>query len=309
MLGTVGSGKSTVAAGIVLTAQTLSADRDNFVCRVLENTTNILQDASQLRRGRFPQKTSPYQLYAPEAGLLMLWKERWSKKKVQVPICDVAGEDIQEMIRKAGVTAPNNESYLANARLIQYVKDSDGFILVVPSSRAAFLFDSDFQLEKEAAELVVDPDVNLARILSSVISHKDRSRGKPIKGIAVVVTKWDLLEPFADNLGINFYKKIYTNDGKYTEEIDLAAIKRFMAMCFPATSMELKASGLGDMVQYFPSHFTALRDLNSGAIQTWPDGTYKIKRKEKNPKLQRLVPEYSEKSYIRLFEWLRQFAQ
>ena len=47
MLGTVGSGKSTVASAIILTAQTLSARYPQFYARVLEGgTSNILTDFS-----------------------------------------------------------------------------------------------------------------------------------------------------------------------------------------------------------------------------------------------------------------------
>lgn len=296
MVGTVGSGKSTVAGGIVLTAQTLVHDpRAKFFCRVLENRTNILADASNLRRGRFPVKTPAYQISPPEAGLLMMWRSWLGERKMQIPICDVAGEDIQELIRKVGVP-DDPDSYYASTTIINHVINSDGFIVIVPASRA--LLDTDCQIEEEAANLEVDPDVNLARILSEVVSHKDKSRGKEIKGIAVVITKWDLLAPYAKNMGISFYDE-YDN-------IILENINRFMEISFPATYMELKAAGLPpDKIQYFPSHFQALRN-KKGEIQKWPDGSYKI---ECEFIQNRRVPVYSEKSYVNLFEWLKQFAQ
>jgi hypothetical protein len=289
MLGTVGSGKSTISAAIVLTAQTLSSLRPNFFCRVLENTSNILADASNLRRGRFPIKTNPYQTYPPESGLLMIWKGAIGEKRVQVPICDVAGEDIQEMIRRSQASTLDNSSFNANVNLINYVKDSDGFILAVPASRALIHYGG-LTLEPEAAEMEVDPDVNLARILSAVKSHKDQSHGKPIKGIAVVITKWDLLAPYAQNWGMD----LYDSSGK--------GLSNFMDICFPATSMELKAAGL-DKVKFFPSH-VQVAHTDSGAVKKWPDGSDMI---ETIP--ERRLPKYSEQSYVNLFEWLKTFAQ
>jgi len=61
MLGTPESGKTTVAAGLVLTSQTRSSDLPDFKCRVNEGSTSIISDASKLRQGIFPAKTAAYQ--------------------------------------------------------------------------------------------------------------------------------------------------------------------------------------------------------------------------------------------------------
>ena len=111
MLGTVASGKSTVAAGIVLTAQTLSSDIPDFYCRVIESNSEILQDASNLRRGRFPAKTKAYEKYPVESGLLLIWNKRFGgDRKIQIPICDVAGEDVQQMIKTSRLRLSNEAS-------------------------------------------------------------------------------------------------------------------------------------------------------------------------------------------------------
>jgi len=54
MLGPVASGKSTIAAALVNTCETLSSVLPNFYCRVLPTSTHILADANNLRLGHFP---------------------------------------------------------------------------------------------------------------------------------------------------------------------------------------------------------------------------------------------------------------
>lgn len=297
MLGTVGSGKTTISALIVLTAQTLSSRMPEFQCRVLETTSGILEGTSNLRRGRFPPKTYARTSYAYESGLLIKWQGTFREKNIHIPICDLAGEDIQLMIQQfKGMYDPQKSSYGAMTNVINYVKDSDGFILCVPASKA-LLFDGEQEsLEDEPADLnfdqhvTSDPDVNLYRILSEVITHKEMTRGKPIKGIAVVITKWDLLAPYAINMGMD----IYDPSG--------AGLKRFMDTCFSSTSMLLKNYGL-DKVEFFPSYVQVERDDVDGSVKKWRDQSDRIRViREKR------MPEYAESSYVRLIEWLKTFA-
>jgi hypothetical protein len=290
MLGTVGSGKSAIAAGIMLTAQMLSAKLPGFFCRPLEgNTSNILADASNLRRGRFPEKTPPHLTTMPESGLLLTYSGLIGQKRVHIPFADIAGEDLHQLIGKVRQFSPlDQRSYQANVALINNVRDADGYILVVPASRA-LLFQGDMQLEPESPELVLDPDVNLARIFGSVITYKEQSRGKPIKGIAVVVTKWDMIMPYAQQWGMDLYDP--SGEGQ----------KRFMDVCFPATSMTLKSCGCNN-IEFFPSYFQVLRDDEGHALK-WPEGGDQIEVIQGAR-----TPRYSEKSYVQLFEWLKQFA-
>lgn len=290
MLGTVGSGKSTVAAGIILTAMTLSANNPNFFGQVIESNSDILLDQSNLRRGRFPNKTNPYQPHPVESGLVLIWKGFFGERKVQIPICDIAGEDVQQMIRQNRLTL-DRESFNANRQLMDYVRDADGFLLCVPASRA-LLFQDDAQLEREPSvvEGVGDPDVPLARILNDVINFKAQTRGKAIKAIGVIITKWDLIEPYAARLGMDLYDP--TLEGR----------RRFMKTCFPATSMTLKPYVNKARVKFFPSHFQ-VQTYEDGSVKKWPNGGDKIDVLQ-----ERRVPRYSEQSYVNLFTWLRSFA-
>jgi hypothetical protein len=262
---------------------------------VVENTSQIIGDASRIRSGMFPEKTTAYNTYAAEAGLLLRWGGMWGDKKVQVPICDIAGEDIQFMIQKFSKNIGEdftNVSYNAAANLVAYVKDSDGFIVVVPASKAVIKRGG--QIEKESAELHFDPDVNLHRILNEVVIHKEQSRGKPIKGIAVVISKWDLLQPYAEGMGLD----VYTAPG----------LRDFMDVEFPATSQLIKSLGMSDKVQFFPSYVDLERD-NQGEPKTWQNGSPMIKVKDRD-QMGRPVrrPSYPEQQYVNLIGFLKTFA-
>lgn len=290
MLGTVASGKTTVCGLIVLAAQTLSSDRPDFKCRVLEGTSSILDATSKLREGRFPSKTQAYHIYAMESGLLLREQRRFRReKRIHIPICDIAGEDIQTMIKGyKHLGSIGQTAYSAAMNLVNYVKDSDGFILTVPASKALGVkgFPNP---EKESDKIHFDPDVNLHRILSAILTHKEQSKGRPIKAIAVIITKWDLLRPYAENIGMN----IYEPSGQ--------GLKEFMDTCFPATSMILKDYGL-DNVQFFPSYVDLEYDLK-GQPRRWLDGDqgFKIVTNKR-------VPSCDLQSYVNLIEYLLTFA-
>jgi hypothetical protein len=286
-LGSTGSGKTVVNGLINLSSQTLSSDDSNFKCCILEGSSRILEAVSNLRRGRFPEKTLPFQSIAAESGLLLQWDGVFGSKKIQVPICDIAGEDIQVMIQKYSKTesGPSASAYSAAMNLINYVRDSDGFILIVPASKA-LMFAEDKVVERESEDIAFDPDVNLNRILSDVYNHKKQSHGKPIKGIAVVITKWDLVMPYAQNMGMD----IYTPSG----------LKEFMDVCFPGTSQILKFYGM-DKIRFFPSYVDL--DYNSdGSVKRWEDKTPVIKMNR------RRRPSYSEQSYVDMIGYLKSFA-
>lgn len=286
-VGTVGSGKTSIAAAIVLTAQTLSSILPEFRCRVLQGNTKILSAASDLRRGRFPPKTPINMLNPPESGLLLSWSNFFGERKIQIPICDLAGEQLQKLLIPK-LFKPDEETRLESDYVIKYAQDSDGFILAVPASRA-LIFDDDAKLELEPEDTEIDPDVNLSEILESVFQHKEDSNSKRIKGIAVVITKWDMLEPYAKRKDMN----IYDPTGK--------GLQNFMNTAFPATMMTLKSYGLQN-VKFFPSYIKVKR--GSQGIERWEDGSPKIESHERYLRM----PKYAEKSYVELFEYLKSFA-
>jgi len=290
MLGTVGSGKTTVAGFITLTAITLSARDPTFVCDVIESKSGILQAQSDLRRGKFPPKTDPDAALPYESGLLMRWSQRFIAKEMHLPICDVAGEIVADLATKYrdGMYDLEDKTFKDTGFLVDQIKDRDGFILTIPANRA-LLFKDDQQLEKEPKGMQYDPDINLSRILEAVIDHKRKFKTHPIQGIAVVVTKYDTVKSICENEGMDLY-----------DESGMG-FQNFLNTCFPATANKLRFFGL-DKVAFFPSEVEMEAD-------SWPDGKDRIKILRRRPDgMPCRVPKYPEKQYVRLINYLKPFA-
>jgi hypothetical protein len=291
LIGTVGSGKSTIAALLILAARTLSFQHRPFYCDVVENTSNIMEDVSNLQRGRFPKKTGAYNKYATESGLMLWWDEMWSGKSLHIPICDVAGEDLEIGHRGVALT-PGPAAYTQAKILQEYVRESDGLILVAPASKG-LLFKNDVQIEREEADIAFDPDVNLARIFGGIIDYKrTHQSSKPLKGLVIMVSKWDLMQPYADEMNMD----ILTQQGR----------ERFLEVCFPFTKMKIKAMQrvFNTKVLFVPSFVEVERDGN-GNIVFWDQET------KKQPKIKvgdNRMPSYSAGWMADTINFLGQFA-
>ena len=294
MLGTVGSGKTTAAGFMVTTAITMSASNPGFVCDVIESKSGILEAQSLLRRGHFPPKTNPNSALPYESGLLMRWSSSLRKREMHLPICDVAGEVVADLATKyrEGMYDLEEATFKETAFLVEQLKDRDGFILTIPASRA-FMFAGDQPLEAEpvlgSQEKGADPDVNLSRILEAIIDHKRRYKTHPIQGIAVIVTKYDLVKSICEQEGMDLY-----------DESGLG-FRNFMNTCFPATANKLRFFGL-ENVAFFPSEVRLTPD-------PWPDGTPRIEILRRRPTGEPCrVPKYPERQYERVIHYLSGFA-
>lgn len=290
MLGPKGAGKTTVSAMNVLAAQVLSADSPHFFCRVLEGTSSVLDAVSRLKQGHFPEKTLAHVRTAAESGLLLRDKTMWGEKRIQAPMVDLAGEDLDLMVSETTGKSTTNISPIAYSlakNLINYVRDSDGYILCTDASKALGV--KGFNVPTD--EVREDPDNYLHRLLSNVFTYKEHSRGKSIKGIAVVITKWDTIKNYAGSWGMDVYDK--SGEG----------LKEFMDVCFPNTSMILKdyGFGFGANIKIFPSYIEVERDSQDNP-KCWNDGSEKIIVKD------RRMPDCDLESYINLMRFLLEFA-
>jgi len=290
LIGTVCSGKTTIEALLVLAARTLSFGVRKFYCDIVENQSTIMDDVSNLQRGHFPAKTRAYNQYAMEPGLLLYWDEMWSNKQIHIPICDLAGEDL--MLGQKGTTmAPGPAAYSAAKHLQEYVQESDGLILVAPASKA-LLFKNDLQIECEPSDIAFDPDVNLARIFGGIIDYKrTHSNSKPLKGCVIMVSKWDLVEPYAVEMNMD----VMTEQGR----------ERFLEICFPFTRMKIKAMErvFKTKVLFVPSFVEVERD-GHGNIVYWD-------QKTKEPKIkigENRMPSYGMGWMADTINFLGQFA-
>jgi hypothetical protein len=300
-VGTIGSGKTTTSTLLVTTSQTMSHLLPDFSCMTLPGSTNIIDYVSKMRTGHFPPKTSASNSLRHEAGLLLRWGKRFGPaKQMNIPICDLAGEKLQSMIQSLAFRLQNPTSQEAlniNKGLIDYVRNCEGYILVAPASRA-MAFRDGLQLEKETEDeeksgISADPDANLYKFMQDIMSEKERSKGKPIKAIAVVVTKWDVLMPYAQEMGIDL------------DDLTGQGIQTFMETFFPQTTSLLKfiqKNNSNIQLRFFPSYVKIQRDAE-GKPERWPDGGLKI---EMEPNLR--IPKYWAQSYVDLINYLGTFA-
>jgi hypothetical protein len=318
LVGTVGAGKSSVVGGVGITSETLVRETeftDNpFFCRVIEGSSEIHQDKSDLRAGHFPKKTAAYVGFASEAGLLLEWEKKYFgqtvwHKYLQVPICDLAGEDIEQLIRQVANKRDIGEYSRQKVRnLIAYMQESDGFVICLKGTRAKG-FKRQLEPEKDP-NVSADPDVNMVRLLDALMQYKmTNSSSRPIRGVAVILTASDILQrELGDEIGFNLLDpKILTDDSKQND------LKDFIAACFPATYGAIVSLRVPN-VKFFPSFFEVEVDTK-GNIQYWeeePDSP-KIKLREIKKfsddwrhNLRKIS--YSEQAYIELINWLRNFA-
>mgnify|MGYP004417313746 CR=1 FL=1 len=293
MLGPVLCGKSTIAAAIVHTCETLSSVDPNFYCRVLPTSTHILSDANNLRLGHFPEKTDPYLPRAPEAGFL-LGRRGWRDSKVQVPICDCAGEITDYIAMKASGFTPSQiimqRLQSINAEVVATIKDCQGFILAMAADDALIFRDSSSK---------IDPDVYTHTVMNDILEYR-RKNHKSDPQVIVILTKWDKVKERAENIQMDVYDS--------QDQLD-----RFLANGFPATSMLLKPLRDKGNVRYFRSWFN-IKKNEDGSPMYWPATDPADTKKpvievyENENDYIRFKPRFSDLEYKRLVEYIGSFG-
>lgn len=289
MLGPVASGKSTIAAAIVYMCETLSSLIPNFYARVLPTSTHILADANNLCLGRFPEKTDPTMPRAPEAGLLIC-ERGWREKKVQVPICDVAGEITDYIAVKASGFTPSQiikqRMQTINTQVVNTVKDCQGFIIALSAPDALMFRDSASSF---------DPDVYTHTVMNEILEYRRRNH-KDDPYIIVVLTKWDQVSKQAEDIQMNVY------DSQET-------LSRFLANGYPATSMLLKPLRDKGKVRFFRSWFF-IKEREDGTKMYWPDTNSPIIDVLEDPdSFIRFKPKFSDGEYRELVKYIGSFGE
>jgi hypothetical protein len=244
--------------------------------------------------------------YANESGLLLEWEHKVAgvkigTKKLQTPITDIAGEDLQMLDMKyvKNVGPLGNAVFSQEQRTLDYIKDSDIFMIALAADRVRGLVRRGGQIATESdGKLSRDPDVNLVRMLSQIIDYRDRKR-KPIKGIAVILHKLDAVRKNVEDLGLNIFNEESQED-----------LNRFVDVFFPSVSQCIKSCRLASknlIVKYFPS-YVELDYNEDGSCKKWGDGTPIIRQKDSLLFEDLRKPSYPEKTYINLLEFQHGFA-
>lgn len=292
MLGPVLGGKTTICAGLFLTARMMTAHIDNFYCYVHPKSSSLVSDANNLLIGRFPPKTDPYNPVPPEAGIFLSRRAK-ADKKVQLGLCDVAGEVFTHMGIDPRV-AYAQKLRLADQRVLNYVRDSQGYNIVLPANQALIFRNN------PAGR---DPDEHVFRILSQTLEYK-RKRKQTIEGIGVWLSQWDKAMEQAEYFGINIFDK---NDPQ-------GALSQFMWNGFPSVAMLLKGYEKAGIVKYFRSYFAIKKQADGVTEECWDnDPKQKVIDIVDNPDFPtlskiRYKPNYAEHDYVEHIKWMGRFA-
>ncbi len=283
-VGTAGSSKTTSLGCIALTCDIMSGQDPNFKHMIEERTSGIRNVPSLLCQGKFPEQTTAGLIY--EADVTMKRETNFGTKTVVLPFCETSGEDIEKLMgpfqESQYQETPNWESAEALAR---YVCNSNGYVLLCPVSHAHIPGVPQMAEERIAQK---DPDVNISRILQAIYKYKRKTRSPPIEGIAVLLSKYDMIDSYCKAKGMDLYNP--------------EGAKVFLNTYFRQTSGVLKYYGL-EKVRFFPVHVQVeKRRLPDGNMEfvKWPGtNSYKIA-----VDYERNLPMFSEFSYKGLINWI-----
>jgi len=261
MIGTAGAGKTVIATLIFWVARTLQQQLPDFHCSIDDTNSTIKADVCNMEAAHFPPKTQAYNSYAYQCALNMWWGKNslWGAKNATFQVVDLAGEDLatqsQYQFKK-----PEAASQSAAQKLVDYIYNSEIFLLAAPASRAP-IFDGDEQVETEDSDVHSNPDVVLSSIFDEIVKKRMAVR-RPIKGIGLCITKTDMVEVYL--------KK------KYGWDLNQNPAHRveFLNKYFPWTTMSLK--GLTDTwsnthIGIFPMFVETEKNVD-GTEKKWESG-------------------------------------
>lgn len=284
VIGTSGSSKTTGLGCIALECDIKSGQDPSFKHMIEEKTSGIRNVPSLLCEGRFPEQTPAGLIY--EADLIMKKETNFGTKTVVMPFCETAGEDIEKLMGPFQDSSYRQTmNYESAEALARYVCNSNGYVLMCPVSHARIPGVPQMAEERISQK---DPDVNIARILQAIYKYKRTTRSPPIDGIAVLLSKYDMIDTYCKAKGMDLYNP--------------EGAKTFLNTYFRQTSGVLKFYGL-DKVRFFPVHVQVeRRRLPDGSMEfvKWPDGGgYKIA-----VDYERNLPMFSEFSYGKFIDWV-----
>jgi hypothetical protein len=294
VFGMVQSGKTTIL-GLLHVISAMYANRENepgkrprFHSMVEERSSNIRVIAAELRKGMFPEKTPTEHVF--EADFLMRFNKPFGEQYIRLPFCETAGETFTKMLRRFGEGQYDIDPMMQDAHLIRdYILNTDAIILIAPVTRGV-------GIEAEIGAPVQLPDVNLSRLLTGVYKYKTKDSlsnpgHRPIRGIAVFLTKYDALRDFLETNQMN----LNTKEG----------VHAFMSKHFPDTYQVLGWYGL-ENVRFWATGVeieTEKNELKQVVAKRHPLNPargYKIAVDHN-----RNVPVFTEGPFFEFIEWLK----
>lgn len=290
IIGTIEAGKTVILGLLGLECSIESVDNKNFSYDIVEHTVGIRQIMSDLCQGKFPPSTPPEHLF--KAIIQMTWNSGWKgKSSVTLPLVETAGEDLENLIgayRKSQYQQV--PTYDQAEKLNDQIARSHAFILVVAVSRVPGLYPQTVDAEPES--LIENPDVNIVRMLDGIYKYRSEARSKPIEGIAVLLTKYDMVDQWLIRKGMD----LETADGQY----------KFLNTYLRQTMGKLKQYGY-DNVKFFPMYVRVAKEV-------LPNGNIRFRKRADGNGFQILtdrrqnLPVYSREACHQLIEWTREIA-
>jgi len=241
IFGMVESGKTTTLGELEIVCVEYAnkankpGSKDKFHFLVVERTSGIRQVGSELRKGLFPEKTPPDRIF--EADFIMRFDRPFGKQQLRLGFGETAGETFNKILDKF-----QNGQYQLNPDLeeasliVDYILHTDAVILIAPVTRGV-------GTEGDLGARLQLPDVNLARLLSAIYEYKmmdaqSNPNHRPIRGLAVFLTKYDALE-----------KELVARQMDLTTQ---EGVHGFMSRYFPETYSVLGFYGL-ENVRFWPT--------------------------------------------------------
>jgi hypothetical protein len=274
MIGTQGSGKSVLLSHLLIAGDRLvektPADKI-FRLLVNEGSSNLEHDKCAMRAGNFPPKTAKLKATSIEPGLTFEWANvstvlgqriETGKKVVKMPIADLAGEDLCQLIEKVNAVRTLQDAEQLNAqRVTNIVTQSSAFLFIVKASRLQGL--DDVPIEEEPTDvngMSIYSDANFKRMLDGIVRYKRQNRNSPpIRSIGFVITAWDTLEPVAKQIQAITGEPFDPTDAKISQE----SLGRLVTACLRSTSAAIKSLEIPN-VKYFPSWVETKKDVTTG---------------------------------------------
>lgn len=285
ILGSKGASKTTTLGMLGLTCQIESINNDKFTYDIREHTVGIRAIMSDLCQGRFPRATDPGYIY--EADIFMSWNDGWKgSKTVKMPLIETAGEDVEGLMTpfRKDIYKPT-PNYQQAENLNKMVAQSDAIIPTVAVSRIPNI--SPQQMDHEPETLMADPDVNLVRILDGVFAFREQAHAKPLEGIAVLLTKYDMVKPWLESKGMDLFTE--------------AGMNRFLNLHLRQTMGKLKNYGI-DKVKFFPVYVEAQKEILA-------DGRLRFVRRDGkmviNVDSEYNLPVYTRQPFHSLIDWIK----
>ncbi len=293
-IGTRGSSKTTSVGCIDLVCEIESARNPKFTYRIDERTSGgISQISADLCRGIFPRETTPGKIY--QADVYLTYKDGWrGDKTVCLSVAETAGEDIENLmgvyrgdqLYKITPLPPEADN------LIRKIAASQGLILTIAVPRESARFPQ--KLDREPSSIHEKPDLNAMRILNAIFQYKQSTRGaKPIEGIAVLLTKYDMVHQWLERMNMDLY--------------DPDGAQQYLTTYFRKTIALLKNFGM-ERVEFFPVHVKVEKTIHKdGSVEFHKWNGKDGKEGDKIMiNYERNLPVFSENVYFRLLNWIRE---